>query len=262
MYDRRVRLRVTYASAARFARDAESQIARGGLLIRAEERDLAPGTALGLEIVTPVGTAALEASVLQVIAGQGIAVRVAADDPAIARLLEAGRGADAGGDDPARAVWVEDEDETEDEGEDESGEPGDRAPRSAREKIEAAAKPDKIQMALRGSRAERALLIRDRDKSLHQYVIRNPKISLDEVAAIARMTTVAPDVIKLIAERREWYQRAEVAAALVRNPRVPMPIVRKMMAFVSATELRQLAKGAGVRDRVAQVARKKLLGGR
>lgn len=253
MYDRRVRLRVSYGSAARFARDAESQIERGGLLIRAEERDLAPGTALELEIVTPVAQAVLEASVLQVIAGQGIAVRVAADDPAIARLLEAGRGAPAG-DATVEAVWAADPVEAK------AAE--DRSPRSAREKVEAAAKPEKIQLALRGGRAERNLLIRDRDKSLHQFVIRNPKISVDEVAAIARMTTVAPDVIKVIAERREWYQRAEVAAALVRNPRVPMPIVRKMMAFVSATELRQLAKGAGVRDRVAQLARKKVLGGR
>jgi hypothetical protein len=247
---------VRYGSTRAFLGELEDQIERGGLLVRGAERELAPGAALELELVTPAGTATAAASVLQVIAGHGVAVSL--DPAALADLIARARAAPAGDKDTVEASWVEADNEGGD------GDDGDdsRALQSMPERIKNASKAERIQLALRGSRAARTLLIRDRDKSLHQYVIRNPRISIDEVAAIARMTTVAPDVIKFIAERREWFLRAEVAASLVRNPKVPLPLARRMLDHVSPTELRQLAKGAGVREAVAQAARKKLLGGR
>jgi hypothetical protein len=249
---------VRYGSTRAFLGELEDQIERGGLLVRGAERELAPGAALELELVTPAGSATVPASVLQVIAGHGVAVSL--DPAALADLIARARAAPAGDGDTVEASWVE----ADGDGGDGDGEDGDdsRALQSMPERIKNASKAERIQLALRGSRAARTLLIRDRDKSLHQYVIRNPRISIDEVAAIARMTTVAPDVIKFIAERREWFLRAEVAASLVRNPKMPLPLARRMLDHVSPTELRQLAKGAGVREAVAQAARKKLLGGR
>lgn len=247
----KARLRVEYRGSDALIGDAESQISRGGLLIRAPEREIQAGDSLALEIATPAGIAKLEATVLQVIVGHGIAVSFDRDNAALERLIAAARSKPVAGADAPTAVWVE-----------ERKRRASRADEPIHERIKNATKPEKLQLALRGGRPERLLLIRDRDKSLHQYVIRNAKIAIDEVAAIARMTTVAPDVLKFIAERREWFQRPEVAAALARNPRVPLPIATRMLKHVSSMELRQIAKGAGVRERVAQAARKKLFGGR
>ncbi|MBT8495505.1 MAG: hypothetical protein KJO07_20820, partial [Deltaproteobacteria bacterium] len=136
---------------------------------------------------------------------------------------------------------------------------GSSAALSPFQRIKTASMTEKIHMAKHGSKSERAAVIRDPNKTLHQYVIRNPHVQLDEVGQMARMTAVSPDVLKFISDKREWYQRPEIAAALVRNPRTPVPLAVKVLRHVSKNELRQIAKGNGVRSAIASAARKLLL---
>jgi hypothetical protein len=91
-------------------------------------------------------------------------------------------------------------------------------------------------------------------------VLQNPGLKSDEVAAIARMSTVSPDLLKAIVERREWAQRPEVALALVRNPRTPVPLAIRMLDHVAPGDLRRLAKGTSLRMPVLKAARKKVVG--
>ncbi len=118
---------------------------------------------------------------------------------------------------------------------------------------------DRIQLALRGDRDDRAAILRDRNRMLHVYVLRNPALSLEEVSAIARMTTVSVDTLKQIAERREWGHRPEIAISLVRNPTVPVPVALDLLDHVSPAELRNLAKDGRTREPIQRAARKRLL---
>jgi hypothetical protein len=118
----------------------------------------------------------------------------------------------------------------------------------------------KIQRALHGDRNDRLAMLRDINKSLHPYVLRNPGIQADEIAWIARQPTVAPDALAYIAGKREWIQKPEIAAALVRNPKTPPPLAIKLLDLVAPSELRLLAKQTNVRDAIQRAARKKLLG--
>jgi hypothetical protein len=98
------------------------------------------------------------------------------------------------------------------------------------------------------------------DRSMHRFVLRNPGLRIDEVTFIAKMTAVSPDLLKAIAERREWAQRPEIALALVRNPKSPVPLAIQMLQHVSPGELRRLAKGSNVRMPILQAARKRVIG--
>lgn len=119
---------------------------------------------------------------------------------------------------------------------------------------------ERIQQALRGNRDERAAIMRDGNPALQLHVLRNPGLQLDEIAAIAKMRTVAPELLKQIADKREWAQRPDVAIALVRNPKTPVPLAIRMLDFVSQQDLRQLAKDANTRTAIQHAARKKILG--
>ena len=127
-------------------------------------------------------------------------------------------------------------------------------------RVRSASAHERMQIALHGNKEERGLILRDPNaKNLHPYVLKNPQLQLDEVATIAGMRTVATDVLQYIAGRREWAQRPEVAAALVRNPKTPVPLAIRLIPFLSVTELRQLAKTSNLRAPILREVRKKVL---
>jgi len=236
-------------------RDHDEQLARGGLLVRVE-----PPAALQLydpvelEIVTPDGASVLAGGeVVQLLPGVGVAVALAAD--ALAQLARAVEAARAAGATPGRAA--------------EHSVPTQRAPAPAPSaaapvdayaRVRAASTGEQIQMALHGGRDERALILRDLNKSLHRYVLQNPHLGVDEVLAMAKMPTMSPELLVAISERKEWAGRQDIATALVRNPKTPPPVAARLLDFVGAAELRRLVKDPSTRTPIQRAASKKLLG--
>ena len=246
-----------YEDATALLADAEQQFARGGLLVRVEplpEVELfAP---VRLVVSTPFGSVTIAAQIIQMMPGLGVAVGFSVEAvPGLPELLDAARssseGTAQGGATSAKTGRSE-----------RTGRPARArraAPVDARTKLKNATKVEKVQIALHGSKEERMLILRDSNRLLHQYVLKNSKIQLDEVAHIAGMRTVGAEVLQFIGGRREWAQRPEVALALVRNPKTPVPLAVKMVNFVSPQQLRQLAKGTSVRPPIQKAVRKKVL---
>jgi hypothetical protein len=237
-----VTFRISYARHGELRDDVAQQMARGGLLIRAGTDDgLALDAAVRLELVLPDGRVlAGDAKVLQVLAGFGVAVSVGAE------LIEAAHAAankpDAAGAGPARHERV--------------GAP----PAAPAAKPEGPTRAEKIQQALRGSRDERNAILRDRDRSLYPFVLKNPQLNADDVLAIAKNAQMTPDLLKQIGERKDWFQRSAIALALARNPKTPPELAVRALEHVPQDALRQMAKGVGALPHVVQAARKKLLG--
>jgi hypothetical protein len=126
-------------------------------------------------------------------------------------------------------------------------------------KILAMSVHEKVQLALHGSREERALILRaERAGVVQASLVRNPRISLDEITALARSSLLAPDAAEVLAENRQWGSSPQVAAALARNPRTPLRTACDVLDKVNPADLRAIAKGLGVRMQVAQAARKRL----
>jgi hypothetical protein len=224
-------LQVGYPSHAEYATAFAAEISKGGLLIRGAT---VTGTQAGSEvllevIVTGRPTVQVPARVAAVVPGVGVAVMFAGVPPALAQLAEP--------------------EEAEEE-----------APKgSLSERLKAMSVPEKMQLALAGSRDERAGLFRDNNKMLHVFVLKNPRIGLDEVQAAAKMPQLSPEALKMIAEHREWSGNPIVASALVRNPKTPLPLALKLLDRVPMTDLRAIAKG-GAREQVVHAARKKVVG--
>lgn len=126
---------------------------------------------------------------------------------------------------------------------------------TVQERLAALSPGQKMSAALAGDREVRIALLRDVNKTIHPYVLRNPRIGLDEVQWAAKMTTISPDALKLICEHKEWGANPSIVAGLVRNPVTPTSVAIRLLPKLSSSELRAVAKG-GARDQVVQAARK------
>jgi hypothetical protein len=103
-------------------------------------------------------------------------------------------------------------------------------------------------------------MLRDRDRGLHAFVLKNPGITVDDVLAIAKNAQFGAEMFKQISERSDWFQRPAIALALARNPKVPAEIAIRALSYVTPDALRQIAKGTGALPHVVQAARKKVIG--
>lgn len=131
---------------------------------------------------------------------------------------------------------------------------------SARAPAEDLTHAQKIHLAMHGNRDQRNAILRDKNRALHVYVLKNPNMTVDDVLAIAKNTQVGAELYKQIAERQDWLQRPQIAIALARNPKVPGDIALRALAHVAPDALRQLAKGVGAPPHVIQAARKIVIG--
>ena len=227
-----------YPSREALAVDVAQQLGKGGLLVRGEvPSGLALFAAVELTVTSPDGRVTVPAQVLQVFAGIGVAV--ALDGAACAAIAALGRGESERG--PAAKPPL-----------------AEAAP-STITRNHAAEMLAKIQRALNGDRDARFAVLRDPNRSVHVHVLRNPGLALDEVQAIARMTTVSVELLTQLAQKREWGHRPEVAIVLVRNPTLPVPVAVELIAHVSEGDLKMLAKDNRTREPIQRAARKRLL---
>jgi hypothetical protein len=261
-----VRLRVRYHRSADFVTDHDQQLARGGLLVRIEPpAGLSLYDPVALSIELPSGSVIeLAGQVVQLLPGVGVAVGLAgAPAPAgLAAAVAAARSAPAGPGTPPEHALLGDDGGDPDAG---GGASGDRPAESPANqasylKVRAASTSEKIQLALHGNRDERALILRDLNRTLPRYLLQNPHLGLDEVTAMAKLPTLTTDVLSAIADRREWAQRPEIAVALVRNPKTPVPVALRLLDHVGPAELRRLAKDQGTRQAIRQAVMRRLVG--
>jgi hypothetical protein len=113
---------------------------------------------------------------------------------------------------------------------------------------------EKIILATRTDRSERAVLIQENDPQILYYLLKNPRVTTEEVLRIARMTSISAMVADQIAKTTQWSSNQEIRSALVNNPRTAPSLALKLLATLSEPEIRQIAKSTAVSQALKQAA--------
>lgn len=283
-------LRVSFASEDAFLQAFDTQVVKGGLFLpgAAVAAGLAAGSACTLQVdVASHPPVELQAQLAAAIPGVGVAVTFPSAPAALAALARQLRGspspegappgaagspmgavpasspeAEVGGAEGVVAEAAADVPGEEGASDDAESAPPPtaedaRARASLFERLRVLSIAEKMHLALSGSRDERMALMRDGAKPVHLFVLKNPRLGLDEVQYAAKLATLSPDALKYIADHRDWGQNPSVCAALVRNHRVPVPTAVRLLDRIALSELRAIAKG-GARDQIVQAAKKRL----
>ena len=243
---------VRYRTWAALGRDVRGQIAVGGLLLK-KEAPLNRFDPVSVRLTTPdESTFELEAEVVQVFPGQGVAVQFKGPVDQLVKAVSANPA-------PAGETPADDDPDFLAPGEEKKTVVlGDS--QNIQKQIDEMSVNQKRTNALHGRKQMRMLLIRDRNKTIHPFVIKNPAITLDEIEQIAKMPSVNPDVLRTIAKSREWTRSTTVCRNLVRNPKTPMKEALMLLPKLPLSDVRAMAKSGNVRTAIQQAARKKVAG--
>lgn len=113
---------------------------------------------------------------------------------------------------------------------------------------------DRVKLAMKGDREARNILIRDPNRIVSQAVVANPRITEQEVEKIASMRSVSEDILRKIANDRQWARSYSIVHNLARNPRTPIANILTILSRLQLRDLAALSKNKNVSDAVRKQA--------
>jgi hypothetical protein len=113
---------------------------------------------------------------------------------------------------------------------------------------------DRAKLAIKGDREARNILVRDPNRVIAQAVLNNPRITEQEIEKIASMRSISVDILRQIANNRQWSRHYPVIHNIARNPRTPIANVLSVMPRLQLRDLAALSKNRNVSDAVRRQA--------
>ncbi len=114
----------------------------------------------------------------------------------------------------------------------------------------------RIQLALKGNKEERSLLIRDGTKVVALAVLEAPKLSDGEVEKFASQKNVLEAVLRQIPLKRRFMKNYKVVRNLVANPRTPLDLGLGLMKNLLIADLKNLSGNKEVSETIRKLAMK------
>ena len=139
-----------------------------------------------------------------------------------------------------------------DDGEDEDGEEEE----DERQALASLPIVERMKLAMKGTRSQRAQLIRDSNKIVAAAVLSSPKLTETEVEAFSKMANVTEEVLRGISMNRAWMKNYGVVVGLTRNPKTPPGISMHLVQRLNERDLKMLLTDRNVPEAVRLSAKK------
>jgi hypothetical protein len=117
----------------------------------------------------------------------------------------------------------------------------------------------KLLLAVKAERSERALLLQDNDPRVLLSLLRNPRLTVDEVARMAKSSFLNFQIADVIMKTSQWSANLDVRLALIHNPKTPQALALRILPTLPETDIRSIAR-AGTNMALKQAALRRLQG--
>ena len=138
------------------------------------------------------------------------------------------------------------------------GEEGDAERASASQRLAQMNVAERMKAAMKGSKEERAILIRDPNKLVSASVLSSPKLSESEVESFAKMANVSEEVLRVIGMNRAWIKNYGVIAALTRNPKTPLSVSLHFVQRLNERDLKMISLDRNLQEPLKLAVKKRL----
>jgi hypothetical protein len=102
---------------------------------------------------------------------------------------------------------------------------------------------EKLLLAVKADRTERALLLQDNDPRVLLSLLRNPRLTVDEVARLAKSSFLTYQVADVIIRTSQWMANLDVRLGLIHNPKTPPAFALRILPTLPESEVRSIARG-------------------
>lgn len=248
-------MRVTRTASAAFTAELESEEE-----LREEHRlNLSQG---GLRLVT-TESVALHATLLVTLRGpwggeafvRATVVATLPDGIALA--------VDGYGDEQFQRLLTRPAEVTPDAGDDASDTESDRESAEKRQSVwdrmRGLSQMEKLLLAIKADRTERALLLQDSDPRVLLSLLRNPRLTVEEVTRIAKSSTLNFQIADVILKAGQWMGSLDVRLALIHNSRTPPAFALRILPTLPDSDVRAVAR-AGTSMALKTAALRRLQG--
>jgi len=116
--------------------------------------------------------------------------------------------------------------------------------------------PERVELAAKGNKEVRQILSRDSNKMVARAVMSSPRLSEADVASYAASTLTNDEVLRAIAENREYMNNHTVLWAVLSNPRTPVSMAIRFLARLKVNELNLISRNRSISALVRREAKR------
>ncbi len=127
-----------------------------------------------------------------------------------------------------------------------------------KQKISELSPAAKIRLATLGNAFARAVLIRDTNRQVAMAAIRSPAVTDMEVLRYATNRGLDDEIVRYIANQRQWVRLYGVKVALVNNPKCPLPVAMRFLPHLNVRDLKALSRSKGIPSALSTAAKQML----
>jgi hypothetical protein len=120
---------------------------------------------------------------------------------------------------------------------------------------------ERMKAAMKGSKSERAILIRDPNKLVSSAVLSSPKLTDSEVENFAKLANVSEEILRTIGMNRGWIKNYGVVAALTKNPKTPLAVSLRFVQRLNDRDLKMVALDRNLQEPLKLAVRKRITEG-
>jgi len=114
----------------------------------------------------------------------------------------------------------------------------------------------RVQFAMKGGSEARRTLIRDNNKVVQRAVLQSPRLTDQEVEAFAAMSSLTDEILRMIANNRNFRKNYTVVRNLINNPKTPIDVTLHMLPILNAIDLKRLTTNKNVPETLRTTATK------
>jgi hypothetical protein len=120
---------------------------------------------------------------------------------------------------------------------------------------------ERMKYAMKGSKSERAILIRDPNKLVSAAVLSSPKLTESEVENFAKLANVSEEILRTIGTNRGWTKNYGVVVALTKNPKTPLAVSMRFVQRLTERDLKMIALDRNLQEPLKLLVRKRITEG-